>query len=187
MSKVPAKVVSVVSNIADDIRSRLASLIASDPVAAQAIALQSLTRNTRVATRKGSTAQETESERANRCAQFDDYSTRGKIVAYAIAELGSKAKVTLTEDAIATAIGLPVYKVRPALAIVEARLSDLRNAKFPLVREIGYVASVEGERNEAKALHFSRVARVAAKGKAAKGKALAVVAPAPATEESEGK
>jgi hypothetical protein len=167
---------------ADEIRARLATLVASDPVAAQAIALQSLARGTRVASSRKSTAQETESERANRCAQFDDYSTRGKIVAYAIAELGGKAKIALTEDAIATAIGLPVYKVRPALAIVEARLADLHNAKFPLVSQIGYSASVEGERNEAKSLHFSRVAPAKASARKGKGKAVAVV---PVSEKEE--
>jgi hypothetical protein len=181
----PKNVVATVSAPAlsvAEITARLANLVATDPAVAQAIALQSLTRGTRVATaRKGNAATETEAERANRCAQFDDYSARGKIVAFAIAELGNKGKVALTEDAIATAIGLPVYKVRPALAIVEARLSDLHNAKFPLVSQIGYVASVEGERNEAKLLHFARVAPAPVrKGKAAKGKSVATVAPAPA-------
>jgi len=169
---------------ADEIRARLATLVASDPAVAQAIALQSLSRSTRaVASRKASNMQETESQRANRCAQFDDYGARGKIVAFAIAELGGKTKVVISEDAIATAIGLPVYNVRPALAIVQARLSDLHNAKFPLVSQIGYVASIEGERNEPKMLHFARVAPAKASARKGKGKALAVVAPSPVESE----
>lgn len=161
VKNVPAIVASVSS--ADDIRARLAALVSSNADVATALALASLSRSRPSASRKSASSQETESERANRCAQFDDYSARGKIVAFAIGALGKRDTVALAEDAIAKAVGLPVYKVRPALAIVEARLSDLHNAKFPLVSQIGYVASVEGERNEAKTLHFSRVAPAVAK------------------------
>lgn len=158
-SRALATVAPVMSS--DDIRARLASLVSSDPAIAQAIALASLQRGRGAAAPRATGANESEAERACRCAQFTGNSARVRILSFCINKLGKKDSVTVTEDELSKAIGLPVYKVRPALSIVQDRLSDLHNALFPLVSQIGYTIAVAGERNEAKTATFSRVAPVA--------------------------
>jgi hypothetical protein len=181
--------VSTVAPVAQDYAALVARIIATSPEAAQAIALMSLTQGTRKA-RSAPAAQsgESESERANRCAQFSDKSERGIILAALIAALGEKDNVSLTEGEICEATKLVAYRARPSLDIVRLRLNDLHNAKFPLVAQIGYTLSVEGERGQPKIAHFSRIVEKA-KARKAKAKAM-VVAPSPspvATTEGENK
>jgi hypothetical protein len=146
--------------VAQDYRALVANIIATNPDAAKAIALMSL--NAPVATRARNSRSnaaapvETESERANRCAQFSDKSERGIILAALIARLATANSVSVTEGELCEDTGLVSYRVRSSLDIVRLRLNDVANVKFPLVTQIGYSLSVEGERGQPKIAHFSR-------------------------------
>jgi hypothetical protein len=170
----------------NDVAAQFAAFVASNPDAQKALAMQMLlapARATRGA-RSASVAPQSEADRACECAHFVS-GNRKNLLTTCISLLGDKQEVRITEKALSDATGLASYRVRPDMQTVQDRLADTDNlAQFPRIRECGYTVRLAQEvRGTAREYVFARVAPVATapvarKPRKAKGKAIAVVAPA---------
>lgn len=164
--------VTTVSPIAlsnEEINSRLAALVASDPNLAIAIATRALTVPVPKSRASGSAStQETETERACRCAGFTS-GNRSKLLTACIVILGNENEAHISEDSLRKATNLPSFRVRADMQTVQDRINDRTSAglaKFPLIPAIGYNLCLATEgRGADREYKFSRAVPVPVKEK----------------------
>jgi hypothetical protein len=176
VATVSANVSPSLASVQNEAQALLTRIISENPDAARAVALQSIMRSRTARTARVASPEMSEADRAvaaaNMSAGFRQTLFRALL---------AKGPGDYTTNELATDTGIALYRVRGDLQTIANRLADVE--KFP---GIGYRLSfVEGKRGLEQTVRF---VSLAPKPRKAKGKAVAIVAPAPIapTSESEG-
>jgi hypothetical protein len=176
-----SKIVATVSpanvslaSVQNEAQALLTRIISENPDAARAVALQSIMRTRTARTARVASPEMSEADRAvsaaNMSAGFRQTLFRALL---------AKGPGEYSTSVLAADTGIALYRVRGDLQTIANRLADVE--KFP---GIGYRLSfVEGKRGLEQTVRF---VSLAPKARKAKGKAVAIVAPAPVQSENEG-
>lgn len=171
----PANVSPSLASVQNEAQALLARIVSENPDAARAVALQSILRTRTARTARVASPEMSEADRAvaaaNMSAGFRQTLFRALL---------AKGPGDYTTNELAADTGIALYRVRGDLQTIANRLADVE--KFP---GIGYRLSfVEGKRGLEQTVRF---VSLAPKPRKAKGKAVAIVAPAQnAPTENEG-